>query len=602
MKFLRKLVAAGLIVFVFIASMAVYGHASQPAFAQDDATPTPPPTRRTTISVNYTAFEWWMIRWDDNTIACRAIIDHEGRPTNFELGQACNQDIYDEWLLTTSCPQAEHGGNVHNCQGYYLQLASSGPSQKKVNVDLPLPNVLLSVEGCTLDPPNNRCKNLPTLILTGEEPLPNEAIIRLQGAINGQPFSCPGRQCAIPLQPTGIQGISIEFWADSSFGDSSKHFTAQVRAIPWGDFMAPEGGTQDQKMYYVDVISSQFRDGNLTSCTDIWGTFPDIGGPPPWLTSPKTVQGLESNQGFYYLAGMLIQNGAVDASSCPGGGLDQPGVANTCGVNAAGPQLMEWQNQFNTEILDVSQQTGIPAQLMKNIFSRESQFWPGLYKDYQEAGLGQLTENGADTVLLWNPDFFSQFCPLVLDKTVCSWGFGNLDEYSQTLLRGALVRKVNSTCENCPLGIDLSQAKFSIRVFAESLLGNCLQISQIIFNNTEKKPGEVSSFVDLWKYTLANYNAGPGCIGDAIQRAWDENQKINWDLVTQKMDPVCQLSVKYIEDVTNYPPPKPSPTPRIQVGKRPLTTPFVPTLEPSMEFHATEGLPNSARPTFTPTP
>jgi hypothetical protein len=39
-----------------------------------------------------------------------------------------------------------------------------------------------------------------------------------------------------------------------------------------------------------------------------------------------------------------------------------------------------------------------------------------------------MTEQGADTVLLWNPEFFHEFCPLVLGQPAwafCDLGFGN---------------------------------------------------------------------------------------------------------------------------------------------------------------------------------
>ncbi len=551
---------------------ALFPRAPQPVLAQDE-TPAPPPERKKIITVKYTAYEWWVIRWETNEIECQFYLDHEGRPSDGEIGQNCEEELYFEWLETTTCRQAERGGNIRNCEGFYLYNPWVGELEKTVEVELPLPTVWLTVDGCKLEPPNNRCNTLPTLILTGEEPLPNEVIIRIQGTINGQPFSCPGRQCAIPLQPTGIQGIFIEFWADSSFGDSSKHYTAQVRALPWGDFMAPEGEKSDQITYYVDVISSQFKEGSLTSCTDIWQVFPDIGGAPPWLSTPKNASDLDTAQNYYFLAAMLIQNGAVDASACPNGGLSQPGLANECGVAVAQPELLAWQNQFNQEILDVARDTGIPAQLMRNIFSRESQFWPGLYKSWQETGLGQMTENGADTLLLWNPDFFKEFCPLVLEKRICDQRtYGGMTdpevaefyEVYLPLLRAGLVNKMNSACEDCPVGIDLTQARFSIRVFAESMLANCNQVSQMIFNTTERMPGQVSSFVDLWKFTIVNYTAGPGCLGNAIENAWGLEDRLTWDALVPQLEPVCQTAVQYVDDISRVSgqrPVAPTPTP-----------------------------------------
>jgi hypothetical protein len=352
------------------------------------------------------------------------------------------------------------------------------------------------------------------------------------------------------MPATGSQGETIEFWADSSFGDSSKHYTAKVRVVPWGDFVAPDGKTNDPYLWYVDVISTQWQGAPSASCSQIWESFPDLGGPPAWLTTPARLEDLLTNQPLYYLAGSLIQSGQVDAQDCPGGGLLSAGVANTCGLERAQPAVTEWQNQFDVQMINVGQNTGIPAQLMKNIFSRESQFWPGIFKTYKEAGLGQLTENGADTVLLWNPSFFNQFCPLVFEKTVCGQGFFQLSDSQRSLIRGALVNKVNASCPDCPSGIDLTQAAFSVNVFASSLLANCEQTGQVIFNNTGKNAGLVSSYVDLWRFTLVNYNAGSGCLEEAVKQSIQEGKPITWDNVSARLDEACHGAVSYVDDIS----------------------------------------------------
>ena len=46
----------------------------------------------------------------------------------------------------------------------------------------------------------------------------------------GSHFSARSSVCKLPLRATPLQGVTVEFWADSSYGDSSEHFTAQVRA------------------------------------------------------------------------------------------------------------------------------------------------------------------------------------------------------------------------------------------------------------------------------------------------------------------------------------------------------------------------------------
>jgi hypothetical protein len=485
----------------------------------------------------------------------------------------------------------------------YLHLAAVTPSERPIEVLLSPPSVWLSVSGCDPDNPH-RCEQLPNLVLNGEEPLPNEQIIRIQGFFNGEAFTCIGSECALPLPATGQGGVSVEFWADSSYGDSSPHFTAQVRAVPWGDFTSPEGETGDQPLWYVDILSTQWRGAPQASCAQVWSSFPDLGGPPPWLFTPNRPEDLQSTQAFYYLAGELIEQRVVDAQSCPDGGLQAPGMANECGMDLARPQVMEWQNRFDTELIRVALDTGIPAQLMKNIFARESQLWPGYYQKVGEAGLGQLTEYGADTFLLWNPSFFSQFCPLVYETTVCQRGFGNLSEDQQGILRGALVNKVNAACPDCPSGIDLSQANFSISVFARGLLANCEQTGAIVSSITGRIPGESASYSDLWRFTLVNYNAGSGCLTTALQEVKRNGLPVTWESVSSQLDPVCQAAVDYVDDITNMPwLPDATGTPVVPTPILNATALHTPTLLPTPTPGAgtpTPGGPGPGEPTPTP--
>jgi hypothetical protein len=69
------------------------------------------------------------------------------------------------------------------------------------------------------------------------------------------------------------------------------------------------------------------------------------------------------------------------------------GSANGCGQEAARPAVDQWQDQFDALIINTAEDTGVPAQLLKNLFARESQFWPGIFKAVPMPGW-QLTENG----------------------------------------------------------------------------------------------------------------------------------------------------------------------------------------------------------------
>jgi hypothetical protein len=561
----------GLLLTIFIGILSLpQGQAA--SVRADASTPTSGSgvSRQTVLTIDIIEHEWWVVRWKNSWIECDLTVDHDGMPTSGEILAACGKTVHEDWADTPTCSNSDQT----TCAGVYMAEVKSDRAQRKITVDLPPAEAWLSLNGCTLEPPENKCDTLPDLVFTGLEPLPNESIVRIQGMINGDPFTCPGDACVLPLRPTADKGLSIEFWAESSFGDSSPHYTALVRVMPWGDFTNPENANQAPGFFYVDVLSSQWRGQRAASCTETWQVFPDVGGPPHWLSMPKDVNELSSSTSLYYLAGMLIQNGIVDATGCPDGGLGGGNAANACGVDASRQTIQDWQNQFDTDIYNVAKDTGVPAFLLKNIFNRESQFWPGIYQKLNESGLGQMTDNGADTILLWNSSFYDQFCPLVLSKDTCQKRYNQdpgqvdadpsrdaLTDDEKSMLRGALVMKTNADCPTCQNGIDLSKASFSINVFAQSLLANCQQTGQIIYNTTQKMPGTIMTYQDLWRLTLVNYNAGSGCLATAISKTNSAKEPLDWEHVSANLEEACQGAIPYVQDVTELEAVNPTPTP-----------------------------------------
>ena len=539
---------------MFLVAGFVLGWVSTSASPVDASSqPAEGPQRTASITVSYITYEWWLLTWSDSQVVCQIYIEHEGWPEVEEVQYFCGDDVLEDWLDTSPCVFDHDITGSEQCPGLYLYQVSVTPGEREIEVELQAPQVIIDIANCDPQPPENRCNTLPSLQFSGMEPLPNEHIINIQGYIGSEPFNCEGNECAVPLPATGLTGVPVSFWAESSFGDSSEVFTAQVRVIPWGDFVAPDAQSEDTPQWYVDIISTQYLGEIESTCSQIWSSFPPVGGAPAWLASPDHPDGLVTTTPYYYLAASLINQGIVNASACSDGGLQSSQIASQCGLEAAREEINIWQNQFDSEIIQVAQETGVPAQLLKNIFSRESQFWPGTSANYYEAGLGHLSDLGADTVLLWNPSFFNQFCPLVLDTEVCQRGFGNLDQAEQEMLRGALVQKVNAACPECPMGIDLTQANFSISIFSRSLLANCEQVGQIIYNTTRQKAGEVSFYEDLWRFTLVNYNAGPGCLTNAIQQAYNNRVPMTWENVNRYLEPACQTSIDYVKDISYMP-------------------------------------------------
>jgi hypothetical protein len=188
--------------------------------------------------------------------------------------------------------------------------------------------------------------------------------------------------------------------------------------------------------------------------------------------------------------------------------------------------------------------------LLKNLFARESQFWPGIYQAAGDVGLGQLTENGADTTLFWNRSFYDQFCPIVLPEASCGDGYMHLTEEEQVELRRALVGSVNATCADCPLGLDLTQADFSVNVFAHTMIANCEQAGQVVRNYSGQSPGDVASYEDLWKFTLVNYNAGGGCLAEGLTHAMGEGLDLTWENVGPFLTGACSGAIDYVNDIS----------------------------------------------------
>ncbi len=504
--------------------------------------PPPGPDRFTVLTVEYKAFEWKLATWKYQEPLCTIVVDHEGMPLPGEVYRDCGKKIYDSWIVQDPCIAK----NKKTCKGYYVFPSDSYMEEKEVPMELEPASAWISLEDCesVASTSTNVCESKPTLVVTGQEPLQDESITRIEGTYDGEPFDCDGSVCKFQIVETGAEGVPVEFWSYSTYGDSSPIFSAQVRV------QKADEGDPDQLYWYVDVLSSQWYGQSVATCADSWNVFPPVGGPAKWLTTPRKSEELSSDIPYTYLAANLIQQGLVDATTCADGGLPPGGGVNQCGLEESRPAVIEWQNQFDELILTTAQDAAIPARLLKNLFARESQFWPGVYHGAVDVGLGQLTENGADTTLFWNDAFYKQFCPMVYPEDTCGDGYMQLNEEEQIGLRRALVRSVNATCEDCPLGFDLTQADFSVAVFAHTMIANCEQTGQVVENYTGETAGDVASYEDLWKFTLVNYNAGGGCLAEGITHALGEGLDLNWENVSPLLTGACAGAIDYVNDIS----------------------------------------------------
>ena len=501
------------------------------------------PPREMTIVIDVTEVEWWLVRWDDNSVACDLYIDHNLQPAANEIYQQCDADTYEEWSESVACLTSE-STEEEECNGFYLHEAGSEKKQREIEIELPVPRSWIELGGCEPNHQEKLCQDIPSLLITAEEPLPNEVITRIQGTLNEFPFICKGNSCEVNLRPTGSNGVPIEFWADSSYGDSTVHYKGRIRVA---EFIEE---ASENSYWQVDVISDQDDFNNIGGCSQIWESFPPLGSPPSWLADHYFPFYLETDEPYTYLAGQLISRGHVDASECDDFGVSITGYATQCGMDKARYAVRLWQNLFNVNIIRAAQKSGVPSQLIKLIFAIESQFWPATREGaYLEYGFGHVNELGADTVLLWNNDFYYQFCPLMLEDDICNQGYSQLDEWNQILLRGALLAEMELEVPYSGDRIDPEKAQASVDLVAETLLGNCAQVSRMIYNETDLKAGEISSYEDLWKFTIVNYHGGPGCLSEAMREVLKEDEDLNWENVSSRLKFICPETVDYIKEI-----------------------------------------------------
>ena len=269
-----------------------------------------------------------------------------------------------------------------------------------------------------------------------------------------------------------------------------------------------------------------------------------------WLDTPATVGGLHTNRPLTYLAGKLIAAGYVDVSACNGSALLVNGYASPCGLTAAMPYVYVWQNRFDEIILNAAAREQVPAFMFKNLLIQESQMWPQASKHVPpEYGIGQLTENGTDTLLMWNTPFFRQICDETLEQEKCKKDYLSITASERAFLRGATLIQVRADCYNCPSKIDLNVTEKSIPIFAAAVKANFRQVDQIVKNLTGKAAVSQMEWQEVWKLAAANYHAGPGCSSSAMRATLKDKKPLRWKYIKENYEEGCTSAVDYVEHI-----------------------------------------------------
>ena len=284
---------------------------------------------------------------------------------------------------------------------------------------------------------------------------------------------------------------------------------------------------------------------NAGDCQSAYGT--DLGSSQPgWLEPVKEGTDLTTQNRYDLLAAHLLSSGIVNGGTCPGNGLNSDGSTNACGLISANSQVIDWQNQYDPVILSSSQTTGIPPRVVKAVISVESQFWPGANWEKGEVGLGQMTENGADLLLTYRPEYYRQVCAQVLNEKNCTLSYSDLDYDSQSMLRGAVLKSIDATCPGCSGGVNPEKGNQSVLVLSESLAASCKQSARLISIVTGSSPAGLMNYEDYWRFVLANYHSGAGCMLQALRRT---DEPSSWSSISAGFPIGCSSGTEYVRRI-----------------------------------------------------
>lgn len=265
-----------------------------------------------------------------------------------------------------------------------------------------------------------------------------------------------------------------------------------------------------------------------------------------WLKRNVAVADLATSNRYDLLVGHLLKTGLVNGASCPAGGLNSDGSPNGCGLDLAQESATAWQNRYDAAILADANDKGLPPYVLKAVIAVESQFWPAPDWIKGEIGLGQMTSNGADLALAYRPAFYQQICRQALGEEACQKSYIELPPSSKYMLQGLVLRSIDATCPTCQGGIDPGRGNQAVGVLSETLAASCTQAARVFRMGTGKIPTEKLSYEDFWRFVLADYHSGAGCLYQALRITGDPS---TWTAISTNLTGYCTTGREYVRRI-----------------------------------------------------
>lgn len=253
------------------------------------------------------------------------------------------------------------------------------------------------------------------------------------------------------------------------------------------------------------------------------------------VEQPTSADQLATSADYALLAGRIIfYGGAPAAEQCPGWGLLPSGAADTCGLDAARSAVIAMQNAYDAQILQASIDNQVPARLLKAIIAKESQFWP-LWQADNETSLIQLTDNGMDVLLQYDPYIYNQLCP------GCDTTYGRQSEATRRMVRQALRQKLG--CPLCDVNQAIQAARANVPIMARALRAYRCLAAELVRKQTGQAPSSIANNLMLWQLTVAAYHGGYGCAERAVTAS---APALDWEMISSNL---CQTAQQYTSEV-----------------------------------------------------
>jgi hypothetical protein len=289
------------------------------------------------------------------------------------------------------------------CPSHVVNLQSIRPETDRVLSAKAQIGISIEVKNC---PVWGYCSDVPQLVfdlINTDDDTSNYTIYVMVGK---KIYEYPGDSARMDVRETSSSGVSVTYWAESNTTAVTLHESSfHMKFIPSGN------------RYLFELLGDQWID-QIPGGALVWEMFPlselSDDGWAQIITDPND---LNTSVDYALLAGRLIWGGIVTPGSCPNRGLLANGAADTCGLEAAHDQVVEWQNKNNEDIMQAALTAHVPARLLKGVIGQESQFYPK-WNLPEEYGLGMLTQRGVDMLLQWNEDYYMNKCSMIFGPRI----------------------------------------------------------------------------------------------------------------------------------------------------------------------------------------